>query len=88
MPTIPLRWAAAVLRSSSAGSSSDSAMHAVPGRHCLLLAAALGLLAACGAGDHQAPGTADLVIEKAPANSGDRQVGVAGEPLEQDSGPA
>lgn len=44
----------------------------------------LGLLAACGADDRQAPGTADLAIEKAPTNSGDRQVGVAGEPLEQD----
>jgi plastocyanin len=48
------------------------------------LAVALGLLSACGAGDRQAPGTADLVIEKAPSNSGDRQVGVAGAPLEQD----
>jgi plastocyanin len=45
---------------------------------------ALGLLAACGAGDRQAPGTADLVIEKALTSSGDKQVGVAGEPLEQD----
>ena len=49
-----------------------------------LLAVALGLLVACGGGDRQAPGTADLVIEKAPTNSGDRQVGVASEPLEQD----
>ena len=46
--------------------------------------AALGLLVACGAGDRQAPGTADLVIEKAFTHSGDKQVGVAGEPLEQD----
>jgi plastocyanin len=59
-------------------------MHVVAGRHGLRLAATLGLLAACGAGDRQATGPADLVIEKAPTNSGDRQVGVAGEPLEQD----
>ncbi|MGH7513626.1 MAG: plastocyanin/azurin family copper-binding protein [Gemmatimonadales bacterium] len=52
--------------------------------HKLLLAVAFGLLAACGAGERQAPDIADLVIEKAPTNSGDRQVGVAGEPLEQD----
>ena len=50
----------------------------------LLGAVALGLLVACGAGDRQAPGTADLVIEKALSNSGDKQVGVAGELLEQD----
>ena len=50
----------------------------------LRFAVALGLLAACGAGDRQATGPSDLVIEKAPTNSGDRQVGVAGEPLEQD----
>lgn len=49
-----------------------------------LLAVALGLLAACGAGERQAPDIADLVIEKAPTNSGDRQVGVAGQPLGQD----
>jgi len=60
----------------------DSTMHAVAGRHGLLLA--VGLLVACGAGERQAPGTADLVIDKAPTNSGNRQVGVAGEPLEQD----
>ena len=59
-------------------------MHAVAGRHGLLLAVALGLLSACGADDRKAPGTADVVIEKAPTNSGDRQVGVAGAPLEQD----
>jgi plastocyanin len=53
-------------------------------QHGLLLAVGLVLLAACGAGDRQAPGTADLVIEKALTNSGDRQVGVAGKPLEQD----
>ena len=50
----------------------------------LRFAVALGLLAACGAGDRQATGPSDLVIEKAPTNSGDRQVGVAGKPLEQD----
>ncbi|MEO6057486.1 MAG: plastocyanin/azurin family copper-binding protein [Gemmatimonadales bacterium] len=44
----------------------------------------LGLLAACGVGDRQAPGTSDLVIEKDPTESGDRQVGVAGKPLAQD----
>ena len=53
-------------------------------RHGPLLAAAIGLLAACGAGDRQAPSTAELVIEKAPTNSGDKQVGVAGQPLDQD----
>jgi plastocyanin len=56
----------------------------VPGRRGLLLPVGLGLLAACAAGDREAPNTADLVIEKALTNSGDRQVGVAGEPLEQD----
>jgi plastocyanin len=59
----------------------------VPGRRGLLLPVRLGLLAACAAcaaGDREAPNTADLVIEKALTNSGDRQVGVAGEPLEQD----
>jgi plastocyanin len=44
----------------------------------------IALLAACAADDRQAPATADLVIEKSPTNSGDRQVGVAGEPLKQD----
>jgi plastocyanin len=52
--------------------------------HKPLLAVALGLLAACGAGERQAPDVAAFVIEKAPTNSGDRQVGVAGRPLEQD----
>ena len=52
--------------------------------HGLLLAVTAGLLTACSAQDRQAPTTADLVIEKAPAQSGDEQVGVAGEPLEQD----
>ena len=50
----------------------------------VLLTVPLGLLVACGAGERQAPGTADLVIEKAPTNSGDRQVGVAAKPLGQD----
>ncbi len=50
----------------------------------LLPAAGLGLFAACAAGDRQAPDTADFMIQKAPTNSGDRQVGVAGQPLEQD----
>jgi plastocyanin len=53
-------------------------------RPAFLLPAVLGLLAACGAGDRQAPGTADLVIQKPPTNSGDKQVGVAGRPLNQD----
>lgn len=44
----------------------------------------LGLLAACGAGDRQAPVPTGLVIEKDPTESGDRQVGVAGKPLAQD----
>ena len=51
-------------------------------RRRLLLAA--GLLAACATEDRQAPTSADFVIEKAPENSGDKQVGVAGQPLPQD----
>jgi plastocyanin len=50
----------------------------------LLLAATLGLLGACGPEDRQAPSTADFVIDKAPEVSGDKQVGVAGEPLPED----
>ena len=50
----------------------------------LLLAATLGLLGACGPEDRQAPSTADFVIDKAPEVSGDKQVGVAGEPLPDD----
>jgi len=50
----------------------------------LPLTAALGLLGACGPEDRQAPTTADFVIEKAPEVSGDKQVGVAGEPLPDD----
>jgi plastocyanin len=46
-----------------------------------LLAVSLCLLPACGAEDRQAPTAADFVIEKAPERSGDKQVGVAGEPL-------
>ncbi len=41
-------------------------------------------LLACAGEDRQAPSTADLVIEKAPERSGDKQVGVAGEPLPED----
>ncbi len=41
-------------------------------------------LAACGSEDRQAPTTEGLVIEKAPEQSGDAQVGVAGEPLPRD----
>jgi plastocyanin len=49
-----------------------------------LPAAALALLLACGSDDRQAPTLDDLVIEKLAENSGDKQVGVAGEPLGQD----
>lgn len=42
---------------------------------------ALAALAACGSAERQGPTLDDLVIEKLPAGSGDRQVGVAGEPL-------
>lgn len=48
------------------------------------LALVPGLLLACGPEDRQAPTTAELVIEKAPGRNGDRQVGVAGEPLPED----
>ncbi|HEX6105643.1 MAG TPA: plastocyanin/azurin family copper-binding protein [Gemmatimonadales bacterium] len=48
------------------------------------VAAALVLLAACGSDDSQAPTLDDLVIEKLPDDSGDQQVGVAGEPLARD----
>lgn len=50
----------------------------------LPLVVTLGLLDACGSEDRQAPTIADFVLEKAPANSGDKQVGVAGEALGQD----
>ena len=50
----------------------------------MLLAATIGLLGACDPEDRQAPTTAELVIEKAPEESGDKQVGVAGEPLPED----
>jgi len=50
----------------------------------MLLAVTLGLLGACDPEDRQAPTTADFVIEKAPEGSGDKQVGVAGEPLPED----
>jgi plastocyanin len=50
----------------------------------LLLAVTAGSLIACGPDDRQAPTNADLVIEKAPTGDGDKQVGIAGMPLEQD----
>ena len=53
-------------------------------RHGLPHAVTVGLLVACGPEDRQAPTTAGLVIEKALERSGDKQVGIAGEPLEQD----
>lgn len=62
----------------------------MPKRHGLvrgsriLLAVTAGLLGACGSDDRQAPGSADFVLEKAPTESGDKQVGVAGEPLGRD----
>ncbi|HEY7504065.1 MAG TPA: plastocyanin/azurin family copper-binding protein [Gemmatimonadales bacterium] len=49
----------------------------------VLLAATIGLLGACGSEDRQAPTSADFVIEK-PLESGDKQVGVAGDPLPED----
>jgi plastocyanin len=55
-----------------------------PWRHRLLPALAAGFLAACSTEDRQAPTSADFVIEKAPENSGDKQVGVAGQPLPED----
>jgi plastocyanin len=54
------------------------------GRAHTLLVAGIGFLSACQAADRQAPSTADFVIEKAPGDNGDKQVGVAGKPLEQD----
>jgi plastocyanin len=38
----------------------------------------------CGSDDGQAPSPADLVIAKAPENSGDTQVGIAGRQLRQE----
>jgi plastocyanin len=52
--------------------------------HGCLLAVTAGLLTACASEDRQAPTIDDFVIEKAPTGSGDKQVGVAGKPLEQD----
>lgn len=46
--------------------------------------ASTGLLCGCGSADRQAPTSAEFTIEKAADQSGDRQVGVAGEPLPQD----
>jgi plastocyanin len=59
-------------------------MRAIAGGRGLVMVLALCLLGACGSEDGQAPTTADLVLEKAPAGSGDKQVGVAGEPLPED----
>lgn len=59
-------------------------MHPTTRRHRCLLSVSFGLLTACGSADSQAPAPGDFVIEKAPGNSGDQQVGVAGEPLAQD----
>jgi plastocyanin len=53
-------------------------------RYGILLGLTVGFLTACGSEDRQAPTTADLVIEKAPEQHGDQQVGIAGKPLEQD----
>jgi len=44
----------------------------------------LGLLSGCGSEDRQAPTPADYVIAKAPANSGDEQVGIVGQQLDQE----
>jgi plastocyanin len=46
--------------------------------------AVLVLLAGCGSDDRQAPAPADFVIVKAPVNSGDTQVGIAGRELDQE----
>jgi plastocyanin len=59
-------------------------MPVMPGRPGLGLTLALGLLAGCGSDDGSAPSPTDYVLEKAPTGSGDRQVGVAAEPLPQD----
>jgi plastocyanin len=45
---------------------------------------ALVLLIACGSDDRQAPTPGDFVIAKAPENSGDEQVGIVGQQLEQE----
>ncbi|MBA3260541.1 MAG: hypothetical protein H0T68_13880 [Gemmatimonadales bacterium] len=47
------------------------------------LTGGLGLLAGCGAEDREAPNPADFVLQKAPNDSGDEQVGVAGRALER-----
>jgi plastocyanin len=54
------------------------------GPRVLLLPFVAGVLTACGPEDRQAPTTAGLTIGKPAERSGDEQVGVAGEPLEQD----
>ena len=50
----------------------------------ILLTMTIAGVLACGGEDRQAPTSADFVIEKAPEISGDKQVGVAGEPLPAD----
>jgi plastocyanin len=55
----------------------------MPASH-MARAIALVLLIACGSEDRQAPTIADFVLKKAPTNSGDKQVGIAGKPLDQD----
>jgi hypothetical protein len=59
-------------------------VHGIAGRYGSLLAVTVSLLGACASDDRQAPAVGDLVLEKAPTNSGDKQVGVAAEPLPQD----
>jgi len=59
-------------------------VHGIAGRYGLLLAVTVSLLGACASDDRQAPAAGDLVLEKAPTNSGDKQVGVAAEPLPQE----
>jgi plastocyanin len=46
--------------------------------------AVLVLLSGCGSDDRQAPTPADFVLAKAPTNSGDTQVGIAGRELGQE----
>lgn len=58
-------------------------MHRTSSRLIAGLAGGLGLLAGCGAEDRESPTSGDFVIEKAPDDSGDEQVGVAGRALER-----
>jgi plastocyanin len=46
--------------------------------------AVLVLLVGCGSDESQAPAPAEYVIAKAPTNSGDTQVGIAGRELDQE----